>query len=308
VLRWVWNKKPEKVTADREADRYDVSVQVKSRQLPSFRALTLDISGAGLQLESQGLLEKGQIIVLELEFDREELPDFSCPAEVMWAKKDDMRRQYLAGLAFRPSDDEARLNLARMDAVLETRSEADVQSLLPELYRPDSEREAFFLQKRDEAASPPSARYSAPPAPSLPYGSHYSSSSRPYVSASYGPSPPRVAAPRFDPPPPLDDSGVLIPLEIRINGYHWDRSGGYLVVLYAEGRKNYELLFPDCQVCLDNGCGVSQLTIGLHATTESERLANLLAERGDFPWKHYRFLSLDGPFLDIISRSCQVSE
>lgn len=99
-----------------------------------------------------------------------------------------------------------------------------------------------------------------------------------------------------------------MPMELRINGYHWDRNAGNLIVSYAEGQDQHQLRFPDCQVCLDHGCGISQLTLGLHVTTDSERLSSLQALRGPFPWRHYQFLSIEGPFLEIISRSCQVAE
>jgi PilZ domain-containing protein len=272
MLKWIW-KKPEKSETDRDAERYDVAVRVKSRQLPGFRALTLDVSGSGLQLETQELLREGQVLELELDFDREELPDFSCPAEVMWAKGDDTSRNYLAGLAFRPKDDSAKLHLARMGAVLETRSEADIQDLLADANKLDPEREAFFAQKGQDTAT-------------IPQGGQA-----------------RVQPHREKHP------GVLIPMDIRIDGYRWERneSGGRLVLNYTEGQDSHELIFPNCQLCHDYGCGFHRQVVGMFATIQSERLRELRSQRVNHePWKHYRFIAPNrDPVLDIISLSCQ---
>lgn len=268
MLKWIW-KKQEKSKADRENERYDVSLRVKSRQLPGFRALTLDVSSSGVQLETEALLEKGQVLTLELEFDREELPDFTCPAEVMWAKGDDTRRQYAAGLAFRPSNDSEKLNLARMGAVLETRSEADIQDLLAEATKLDPTREAFFAHK--DGGIP--AHLSAEPEPKQEERVH---------------------------------PGLLIPLEITIQGYRWDRDHGYLLLTYTEGEQGHELFFPGCQSCYDHGCGFHQKAVGLYATIHSERLRQIQAKRGSTTLKHYRFTGPDQePILDIISMPCQ---
>lgn len=270
MLKWIW-KKPEKSEADRDSERYDVAVRVKSRQLPGFRALTLDVSGTGLQLETEGLLQKGQVLTLELAFDREELPDFSCPAEVMWSQGDDTSRHYLAGLAFRPRTDDEKLHLARMGAVLETRSEADIQDLLAEANKLDPEREAFFAQKEVTHPSPNQVQQAA---------------SRPHAD---------------------QHPGVLIPLAIRIDGYRWERNprGGDLVLSYLEGQQSHQLTFPNCQVCHDYGCGFHQDVVGLFATIHSERLRELQARGDGGPWKHYRFTAHDRkPVLDIISMEC----
>lgn len=274
MLKWIF-KKPEKTAADRGAERFDVTVRVKSRQLPGYRALTLDISGTGLQLETEDLLEKGQVLNLEMEFDRDELPDFHCPAEVMWVKGEVGGREFLAGLAFRPDDDESRLNLARMGTVLDTRSDANIQDLLAEANKLDATREAFFNQK-NLGYVPPSAEKPAPtPAP--------------------------------EPEPPIPSTqGVLIPMTIQISGYQWNRAEGHLSVHYLEGQDNHVLHFPECQMCHDHGCGVSQSAAGLLCGSESASLAQVRAQRGGAEWKHYRFLGPQGEtILDIISKSCQ---
>lgn len=274
MLRWIW-KEREKSAADRQAERYDVAVRVKSRELPGYRALTDDISATGLQLETEAMLEKGQVLLLELEFDRDELPDFSCPAEVMWARGDDSRRQFRAGLAFRPSTDRQRLDLARMGAVLESRSEADIQDLLAEANRLDASRQDFYSRKDGDSGAL-AATVSDSPA------------------LATQPAPARPAHP-----------GVLIPLEIDIQGYVWDERRG-LTVHYLEGRQPHLLLFPDCQLCHDHGCAYYVRVAAFYATAQSDKLRELQGRRGSVAWRHYRFLSASGePVLDIIAQPCQ---
>ena len=303
MLKWIFKKKEEAIT--RDSERFDVIVRVKSRQLPGYRALTLDISGSGLQIETEGLLEKGKILDLEMEFDRPELPDFTCPAQVMWAKTDDSRRQHLAGLAFQPETHEQKLNLARMGTVLETRSETDIKDLLQEANRLDATREAFFAQKENLPTHPVPAA-----SPSMPQAAP-AQSPAPAQFQVTAPSPPPLqfqappqASQQFQAPP--SHPGVLIPLDIRINGYVWDRTHGHLIVKYWEGEQSHELIFPNCQDFHDCGCGVNQSTVGFLATVQSERVRQLQAQRGNFPWRHYRFI---GPgheaVLEIISLPCQ---
>lgn len=281
MLKWIW-KEREKSAADRQAERYDVAVRVKSRELPGYRALTDDISATGLQLETEGPLVKGQVLLLELEFDREELPDFSCPAEVMWARDDDNRRQFRAGLAFRPNTDKQRTDLARMGAVLESRSEADIQDLLAEANRLDATRQDFYSRKDGGPAVLAAASATKPSRPATP-----------------------VEAGQSAPARPPSHPGVLVPLEIDIQGYVWDENRG-LTIYYLDAGQRHQLLFPDCQLCHDHGCAFYVRIVAFYATTQSDKIRELQALRGNMAWRHYRFLATGGqPVLDIVAQPCQ---
>ncbi len=329
MLKWVW-KKAEKSAKDRDSERYDCSVRVMSRQLPGFRAITLDVSSSGMQLETQGLLEKGQLLELNLEFDREELPDFTIPAEVMWAKRDGERRShFLAGLRFQPGTDVERLNLARMSAVIETRSEADLGDLLAEANKLDPTRAAVVSRTHMEAppagaqvqlptnipevpsrdsivktqnphsVKPISAGIAVPEAPAQPSPQPTQSPVAPAAA---------TAAQIVEPEPVrMTHPGVLIPLQVSLNGYSWQRDSGDLVLHYSEGATAHQLVFPHCQVCHDHGCGANTMVKGLYATINSERLRELQAQRGAQRLKHYRFVADGEPILDIISQECRTA-
>lgn len=320
MLKWVW-KKQEKTAADRDSERHDCSVRVMSRQLPGFRAITLDVSSSGLQLETQGLLEKGLVLELKLEFDREELPDFTVPAEVMWAKRDGERRShFLAGLRFQPQTDQERLNLARMAAVIETRSEADLADLLAEANKLDPTRAAVVSRTQMEPAQGGQIPAHIPAVPSrdsivktpnphevkpisaLPMqGTPAAPASEPAAAVQDGA---QIVEPE---PVRMTHPGVLIPLQISINGYTWQRDTGALILHYSEGQKAHQLVFPNCQVCHDHGCGSNTMVGGLYATINSERLRLLQSQRGAHRWKHYRFVAQGEPVLDIISQECQTA-
>lgn len=155
MLKWIWKKNEQAdPEADRDCERHDVSFRVVSRDLPGYRALTLDISGSGLQLQTEAMLEKSRILNLQMEFDREELPDFSCPAKVVWSKGEEGSRFFQAGLVFVPESHEQKVNLARMGTVLETRSAADLQDLLDQARRLDPTREAYLAGKNVAGPAP----------------------------------------------------------------------------------------------------------------------------------------------------------
>ena len=150
-----WGKKTyAKTHHERDGERHEVAVRVNSRQLPGFRAITLDLSRTGLKLETQDLLDMGDILQLDLQFDNEQLDDFSVPAEVVWSKRDGERRShFLAGLAFQPETDEQRRQLTRMATFLQVRSESDLETLLEEAKKLDPHRSATFTRQAARTTS-----------------------------------------------------------------------------------------------------------------------------------------------------------
>ena len=258
--------------ADRDSTRHDISFRVRSRQLPGYRAITHDLSRSGLQLETENLLQKGSILELELEFDREEIIDFTCPAEVMWARPDNKRaKRFRAGLAFRPRTAEEKTNLVRMATVLQARSEADLDDLLEEARRLDSDRSATHARISGGDSPTPSAE-------------------------------PQTAA------KPVALGGVFIPLSIELTGYSWKRASGTVELSFGDKSAEYLLYFPDCQLLHDHTGNSSVEVVGLYTTFQSKKIRELQAERGLKRWKHYRFVAREHqPILEIISAPVQTN-
>lgn len=268
-----WGKAQEPSAADRDSVRHDIVFRVRSRQLPGYRAVTHDLSRSGLQLETEELLQKGAVLMLELEFDREEISDFNCPAEVMWSRPDEKRaKRYRAGLAFRPSTDDEKRNLVRMATVLQARSEADLDDLLEEARRIDAERSETYSR----------------------VSGHNQSGGQPQ--------------PEVEPAKAPVHPGVFIPLEIKLTGYEWKRASATVELAFSDESAEYLLYFPDSQMLHDHAGNSSATVAGLYTTFQSQKIREIQAQRGLKRWKHYRFVTADHqPILEIISGPCQTS-
>lgn len=264
-----------KAQPERREPRQNTRFRVRSPLLPGYRAMTLDLSQTGVQLETDARLEVGAELELDLEFDREDLRDFRCLARVIWSSPDRGSRdtRFRTGLAFVPADDTQRIALARTATVLQARSEADLETLLEEARRIDPERAETFARVR--AQSKPTA--------TSPSTSNSTRQAR------------RV----------LPLLGVLIPLRIVMDGYQWDRKTQLLVVSFLDSTHEHRLYFPHCRLLTDYGCATQPTITGLFSTPHSETIKKLPKSLSPAGWKHYRFLQADRqPVLELVSSPC----
>lgn len=141
-----------KAPSKRKAPRHSLRFGVRSRDLPDFRAITCDLSQSGAQLETIARLTEGAELVLDFEFDREEIGDFSCPARVVWTSEVEGDCDFRAGVLFLPEDDTKKSTLARMATVFQARSESDLEALLEEAKRLDPERAQTFARVRAQSS------------------------------------------------------------------------------------------------------------------------------------------------------------
>lgn len=119
----------------RRAPRYAVGVRVRSRRLPGYRGLTIDLSRSGLQLEAEGPVQPGDTLDLTLEFDRQGLPEMTCEARVVWCRHDPQKDRYRVGLEFAPASQSERAALDRVADFFEGRAQAGVEKLLEDSMR-----------------------------------------------------------------------------------------------------------------------------------------------------------------------------
>ena len=304
----LFSRKPQIV--DRDGERHDVTVRVMSRDIPGYRAITLDISQSGVQLQSSTALEEGLQPELNFEFDRDELEDFSCVAEVVWSKQDgENRAKFNSGLRFMPADDDQIRNLSRMATILQVRSEADLRTLLDEANRVDPERAQLY--SRIPGESTPVAGKS----PGLAQNTAPSSTSPPPPPA---PSPPQIGsqAPVFTPPPAQaapkapaktpTAPGLYIPMKAIIEGYTWNRQAKTLHLGFSENGKMQNLYFPDCQMFKDEGCASGKAIGGMYTSFTSQAKDKLNLAEATPRRKHYRFIAADGePLIDIVAQPCR---
>lgn len=119
----------------RRAPRYAVTVRVRSRRLPGYRGMTVDLSRTGLQIEADGPVQPGETLDLTLEFDRHDLAELSCDARVIWCREDARTGRFRVGLEFTPAHAAEQQNLNRVADFFEGRAHAGVEKLLEESKR-----------------------------------------------------------------------------------------------------------------------------------------------------------------------------
>lgn len=83
----------------RNARRFPCRTRVLSRALPGYRAMTLDVSSSGIQIEAEGKVPVGIQLQLTLELG-EAGPGLSCRARVAWCAPSDSQNHYRVGLEF----------------------------------------------------------------------------------------------------------------------------------------------------------------------------------------------------------------
>lgn len=143
----------------RRARRFHWSIRVLSKDLPGFRAISLDFNRLGVKLSTEGPAEIGKIISLMLEIETAKTHEVLCQGLVRWNKEVN-RRKYEVGIEFTELDPEVAKELEHFERFLESRSHDDVakrQVMDSSFY----ETEAFGPGVDDLAAEQAKARADA---------------------------------------------------------------------------------------------------------------------------------------------------
>ncbi len=109
----------------RRARRYQWSIRVLSKDLPGFRAISLDFNRLGVKLSTEGPAELGRVISLMLEIETAKAHEVLCQGLVRW-NKEITRRKYEVGVEFTELDTEVAKELEHFEKFLEARSGDDV--------------------------------------------------------------------------------------------------------------------------------------------------------------------------------------
>lgn len=109
----------------RSSPRLECHICVLSKDLPGYRAVTVDYSCGGVQLEVPGEVEPGASVLVRLEFDVNTLPALECKARVAWCSAYD-RKNYRVGLQFVDLDAKAREVLDRFEQILLGRDDTPI--------------------------------------------------------------------------------------------------------------------------------------------------------------------------------------
>lgn len=85
----------------RRSERIPIGIRMLSQQLPGFRAVTVDLSLHGAQIQCEGLLELNSYMNVTLELEMPDLSKLGLQALVVWSRAEEERRKaYRAGLEF----------------------------------------------------------------------------------------------------------------------------------------------------------------------------------------------------------------
>ncbi len=109
-------------SALRAHPRLDCHICVLSKDLPGYRAVTVDFSVGGLQLELSEKVAVGQDVLLRLEFDVASIAPVDCRARVAWCQPKD-RSRYRLGLQFHHLDGRVRQSLEQYERILTGRED-----------------------------------------------------------------------------------------------------------------------------------------------------------------------------------------
>ena len=93
--------KPDIGKLARRSERIPIGIRCLSHQLPGFRAVTIDLSLHGAQIQCEGLVEVGAIMDITFELELSDLPKLTLRGVAIWSVQEDQRRKaYKAGVEF----------------------------------------------------------------------------------------------------------------------------------------------------------------------------------------------------------------
>ncbi len=105
--------------------RHRYSLRVMSKELPGFRAISVDINQLGIQIAAEGPAEVGSVLPLTLELGATQNSSVLLQARVKWCREV-ARRSYRMGLEFENLSPEIEAELDRFEKFLVQRGQGNV--------------------------------------------------------------------------------------------------------------------------------------------------------------------------------------
>jgi len=110
----------------RRRPRHRLSLRLLSKDFPGFKALSVDYNALGLQIQTEGELEVGRVIALNIELEGGNMPRVICQGKVCWCTQVE-RKRYMIGLEFVNMPREIEQELEDFEKLLMAREKSDVQ-------------------------------------------------------------------------------------------------------------------------------------------------------------------------------------
>jgi hypothetical protein len=137
----------------RRRPRHRLSLRLLSKDLPGFKALSVDYNALGLQIQAEGEIPTGKVIALNIELEGGNLPRVLCQGKVCWCQQVE-RKRFLIGVEFVNLPADIEQELEDFEKLLMQREKSDVQqkSVLGtasgaefEVYRGDQDARSISL-------------------------------------------------------------------------------------------------------------------------------------------------------------------
>lgn len=105
----------------RREPRFLVGVRILSPELPSFKAISVDFSRSGLQLEAEGEVPLDTMLTLTLETEIRQIPSVICRARAVWCRPTGQFERCRVGLEFAELEPKMRADLDRFESYVRAR-------------------------------------------------------------------------------------------------------------------------------------------------------------------------------------------
>lgn len=93
--------KPDIGKLARRSERIPIGLRVLSQQLPGFRAVTIDVSLQGAQLQSEKLIAVDTVMDLTFELELNDIPELTLRGIAVWsAAEEERRKAFRVGVEF----------------------------------------------------------------------------------------------------------------------------------------------------------------------------------------------------------------
>lgn len=110
----------------RRRPRHRLSLRLLSKDLPGFKALSVDYNALGLQIQAEGEIPQGKVIALNIELEGGNLPRVLCQGKVCWCQQVE-RKRFLIGVEFVNLPPDIEQELEDFEKLLMLREKSDVQ-------------------------------------------------------------------------------------------------------------------------------------------------------------------------------------
>jgi hypothetical protein len=151
----------------RRRTRHRLSLRLLSKDLPGFKALSVDYNALGLQIQTEGEIPVGKVLALNIELEGGNMPRVLCQGKVCWCQQVE-RKRFMIGVEFVNLPPQIEQELEDFEKLLLVRERGDIQAktalgTVPltdsEVYQGDGEARLLSINLPSSPPPPP-----APPA------------------------------------------------------------------------------------------------------------------------------------------------